>query len=140
MMMKTYLVSIAIAWPIIPHQVLASKFNGLNERCQPAPTAPEEWQIRQTFNFVDRGKTYQLVHSGTLDGGGSLCLLQGKSALPVGYKSSWYLDRVDRVSNKVFNVQIHDGNGNKTPTIKYRLNLTQPQKPQVQVLKKWIMD
>jgi hypothetical protein len=138
--MKTISILIAIACTALPNAILAAEFTGLNDRCQPAPTAPEEWTIRQTFNFTDRGKAYQLVHSATLDGGGSLCLLEGKSARLVGYKSGWYLDRVDRVSAKVFNVQIHDGNGNNTPTIKYRLNLTQPQNPQVKVLKQWIME
>lgn len=122
----------------LPTAGLASQFNGLDDRCQSAPTAPEAWKISQIFRFVDRGKSYQLIHSAAIDGSGSLCLVWGKSVRAVGYNQAWYLDRVDRVSDRVFNVEIHDGNGNNTPTIKYRLDLTQPQNPQVKVLKKWI--
>ncbi|PSB41043.1 hypothetical protein [Chamaesiphon polymorphus] len=138
--MKLISTLLAIACTGLMTPVLASEFNGLNDRCQPAPTAPEQWTIRQTFNFTDRGKSYKLVYSSTNDGSGSLCLLQGTSAKSVSYKPNWYLDRVERGSAKVFNVQIHDGNGNSSPTIKYRLNLTQPQNPQFTVLKQWIMD
>jgi hypothetical protein len=122
-----------------PSTAIAARFDGLNDNCQLAPKDPAEWVQRQSFKFVERGKSYKLIHSATLDGSGSLCLVSGKSAKPVGYKPDWYLDRVERVSDRVFNVQIHDGNGNNAPTIKYRLDLTQPQNPQVKVLKQWVM-
>lgn len=122
-----------------PSTALAEPSNGLNDNCQLASKDPAGWVQRRSFNFVARGKSYKLIHSATIDGSGSLCLVSGKSAKPVGYKPNWYLDKVDRVSDRVFNVQIHDGNGNNAPTIKYRLDLTQPQNPQVKVLKQWVM-
>jgi hypothetical protein len=147
--MKKTLMTVAsmtiMATPVIigfPLVALAQqKFNGLDQNCKPAPTAAEEWTIEKTFQFSDQGKNYKLVLSKTIDGSGSICLLQGKSSRPVGLKywESEFIDGVDRISAKVFTFQIHEGNGNPTPTKKYRLNLTQPQNPKISLLKKWII-
>jgi hypothetical protein len=124
-----------------PIAVAQKKFNGLDPNCKPAPTVAEEWTMEKTFQFADRGKNYKLVLSKTLDGSGSICLLQGKSSKPIGLKywDSEFIDGVDRVSAKVFTFQVHEGNGSPTPTKKYRMNLTQPQNPQIVLLKKWII-
>jgi hypothetical protein len=118
-----------------------NKFNGLDEKCKPAPTAPDEWTIEKTFPFADQGKNYKLVLSRTIDGSGSICLTQGKSSRPIGlrYWESEFIDGVDRVSAKVFTFQVHEGNGNPTPTKKYRLNLSNPQQPQISLLKSWVI-
>jgi hypothetical protein len=118
----------------------AASFNGFNEKCQLAPTAPEEWTIEKIFRFTHQGNSFKLVYSRTVDAGGSLCLITGKSANPVGakYWQSEYIDRVDRVSAKIFTFQIHQGNGNNTPVKKYQLDLTRPQGPKVVLLKEWI--
>jgi hypothetical protein len=132
------LIIVIISWIGLSDLASANKFNGLNENCQPAPTSLEEWTVRQTFRFTNRGKSYRLVWSSTIDGGGSLCSIGGKSPQPVGYNRGWYLDRVARISDRVFVVKIHDGNGNNTPAIKYRLDLSQPENPQTKILKRWI--
>jgi hypothetical protein len=117
-----------------------NKFNGLNEKCKPAPNAPEEWTIEKTFSFTEQGKNYKLVLSKTIDGSGSICQVQGKYSKPMGLKywESEFIDRVDRVSSKVFTFQVHEGNGGPFPTKKYRLNLSNPQKPQIALLRSWI--
>jgi hypothetical protein len=99
-----------------------------------------EWSVEKSFSFSDRGTSYQLVFSRTNDGTGSLCLAKGKTGKKVAlqYWNGEYIDRLDRVSTKVFTFQVHQGNGNNSPTAKYRLNLTQPQNPQVSLMKKWI--
>jgi hypothetical protein len=118
-----------------------NKFNGLDGKCKPAPTAPDEWTINKAFTFADQGKNYKLVLSRTIDGSGSICLTQGKSSRPIGLKywESEFIDGVDRVSAKVFTFQVHEGNGNPTPTKKYRLNLSNPKQPQISLLKSWVI-
>jgi hypothetical protein len=117
-----------------------NKFNGLDGACKPAPSS-DEWTIVKTFSFADQGKNYKLVLSRTIDGSGSICLTQGKSSRPIGskYWESEFIDRVDRVSAKVFTFQVHEGNGSPTPTKKYRLNLSNPQQPQISLLKSWVV-
>jgi hypothetical protein len=79
--------------------------------------------------------------SAASDGSGSICLTQSKSSRPIGLKywESEFIDRVDRVSAKVFTFQVHEGNGSPTPTKKYRLNLSNPQQPQISLLKSWVI-
>jgi hypothetical protein len=147
--MKKTLMTVAsmtiMATPVIigfPLVTLAQqKLNGLDQNCKPASSTAEEWMIEKTFQFSDQGKNYKLVLSKTIDGSGSICLLQGKSRRPVGLKywESEFIDGVDRVSAKVFTFQVHEGNGNPTPTKKYRLNLSRPENPQITLLKKWVI-
>jgi hypothetical protein len=147
--MKNALMLVASISVLVP-QVIAgfplpvsaqNKFNGLDEKCKSAPTSPDQWTIDKTFPFADQGKNYKLVLSRTIDGSGSICLTQGKSSRPIGLKywESEFIDGVDRVSAKVFTFQVHEGNGSPTPTKKYRLNLAQPQNPQITLLKSWII-
>jgi hypothetical protein len=132
-----------VSWSVLSalslNQAIAA-FDGLDHNCRPAPNAPEEWLIKRTYKFADRGKNYKLIYSTTHDGVGTICLFQGKSAKPVGLKywKDEYIDRVDFVKNKVFTFQIHQGNGNNTPYKKYRLDLTQPQSPKVTLVREWI--
>jgi hypothetical protein len=147
--MKKTLITVSLIATMASHTIIGSplaasaqkKFNGLDQNCKPAPTADEEWTIEKTFQFSDQGKNYKLVLSKTIDGSGSICLLQGKSSRPMGLKywESEFIDGVDQLSSKIFTFQIHEGNGNPTPTKKYRLNLTQPQNPKITLLKKWII-
>jgi hypothetical protein len=127
---NTFLISPISAW--------SADSIGFDDNCKAAST--NEWSVEKNFRFSDRGKAYQLVFSRTTDGSGSLCLVQGGSGKPVGLKywQSEYIDQVERVSAKVFTFQIHQGNGNNSPTAKYRLNLSQPQNPQITLLKKWV--
>jgi hypothetical protein len=122
--------------------ILTAPGKGLNEQCQSVPPAQdpdENWNMEKTFDFVDRGKSYKLVYSWRLPDSTSLCLVEGKTAVPLIYKEGAYIDKVERVRVKLFNVQIHEGNGNNVPATKYQLNLSQPQNPKVKVLKRWIM-
>ncbi|AFY95075.1 hypothetical protein [Chamaesiphon minutus] len=82
--MKLISILLAIACTGLNTPVVASEFNGLNDRCQPAAKDPAEWTIRQTFNFTDRGKSYNLVHSATSDGSGSLCLFSNSKFKNLG--------------------------------------------------------
>jgi hypothetical protein len=145
-MLKVWITAIAtslVSWPMVTalsiNQALAA-FDGLDHNCRPAPNAPEEWLIKRTYKFTDRGKNYKLIYSSTMDGGGSICLMEGKSAKPLGLKywKDEYLDRVDFLKTKVFTFQIHQGNGNNVPYKKYRLDLTQPQSPKVTLVREWI--
>ncbi len=121
---------------------LANQPNGLNEECKSVPPAQdpdENWKMEKTFDFVDRGKSYKLVYSWQLPDSTSLCLVEGKTATPIVLKEGAYIDKVERVRVKLFNVQIHEGNGNNVPATKYQLDLGQPKNPKVKVLKRWIM-
>ena len=122
--------------------ILTTPGKGLNEQCRsvaPAQDPDENWNMEKTFDFSDRGKSYKLVYSWQLPDSTSLCLLDGKSAVPLIYKQGAYIDKVERVRAKLFTVQIHEGNGNNVPATKYRLDLSQPQNPKVKVLKRWIL-
>jgi hypothetical protein len=143
-MLKVRITAVSLmCWPVVTalsiNQAIAA-FDGLDHNCRPAPNAPEEWLIKRTYKFTDRGKNYKLVYSSTLDGGGSICLIEGKYAKPVGLKywKNEYLDRVDFIKSKVFTFQIHQGNGGDTPYKKYRLDLTQPAAPKVTMIRNWI--
>jgi hypothetical protein len=124
-----------------PLSVSAQNKYGLDGECKPVSAASDGWTIDKTFPFTDQGKNYKLVLSRTIDGSGSICLTQGKSNRPIGLKywESEFIDRVDRVSAKVFTFQVHEGNGSPTPTKKYRLNLSNPQQPQISLLKSWVI-
>ncbi len=147
--MKKILITVALIATTVSQSIIGfplaaaaqKKFNGLDQSCKPAPTGDEEWTIEKTFQFSEQGKNYKLILSKMIDGSGSICLLQGKFSKPIGLKywESEFIDGVDRVSAKVFTFQVHEGNGTPTPTKKYRLNLTQPQNPQITLLKKWII-
>jgi hypothetical protein len=122
--------------------ILASQPSGLNEECKSLPPAQdpdENWNMEKTFDFSDRGKSYKLVYSWKLPDSTSLCLLEGKTARPIVLKEGAYIDKVERVRVKLFNVQIHEGNGNNVPATKYQLNLGQPQQPKIKVLKRWVL-
>jgi hypothetical protein len=122
--------------------ILTTPGKGLNEQCQSVPPTQDpddNWNMEKTFDFVDRNKSYKLVYSWQLPDSTSLCLLDGKTAVPLIYKQGAYIDKVERVRAKLFTVQIHEGNGNNVPATKYRLDLSQPQNPKVKVLKRWIM-
>jgi hypothetical protein len=114
----------------------------LNQECQAAPTDPAEWKIEKTFQFNSGHRAYRLIHSRTLDASGSICLGAAGSLRPVGtkYWQNAYLDRVDRLSPRIFTFQIHIGNG--TPTIyrKYKLDLSRPQRPKITFIKTWTED
>jgi hypothetical protein len=118
----------------------AAEFNGLNEKCQPAPTAPEEWKIENTFKFQSGNRTYRLVYSRTQDAGGSLCFGTGQSLRPVGaqYWQGEYVDRVTQLRNRVFMFQIHEGNGNPITNRQYKLDLTRPRNPKITLIKTWV--
>jgi hypothetical protein len=122
---------------------LAGAANGLNEECKSVPPdqdPDENWNMEKTFDFSDRGKSYRLVYSWKLPESTSLCLIEGKTATPIIFKQgAYYIDKVERVRVKLFNVQIHEGNGNNVPATKYQLNLGQPQNPKLKVLKRWIL-
>ncbi len=122
--------------------ILTTPGKGLNEQCQsvrPAQDPDENWNMEKTFDFSDRGKSYKLVYSWQLPDSTSLCLLEGKTVRPIIFKQGAYIDKVERVRVKLFNVQIHEGNGNNVPATKYQLNLGQPQQPKIKVLKRWIL-
>jgi hypothetical protein len=122
--------------------ILSGEVNGLNEECKSVPLSQdtdENWKMENKFKFTDRGRAYELVYSWKLPDSTSLCLLTGTSATPMFSKPGAYIDRVDRVRGKIFTFQIHEGNGNKVPATKYRLDLSQPQNPKLKVLKRWIM-
>jgi hypothetical protein len=121
-----------------PLASIAAAATAFDDSCE--PVSGNDWNVEKNFSFSDQGKSYQLVFSRTNDGSGSICLVRGKSGKQVAskYWKSEFLDRVDRVSSKIFTFQVHQGNGNNSPTAKYRLNLTQPQNPQVTLMKKWI--
>jgi hypothetical protein len=125
-----------------PVAILANQPNGLNEECKLLPAAQdpdENWKMEKTFDFSDRGKSYKLVYSWQLPDSTSLCLLEGKTATPIVLKQGAYIDKVERVRVKLFNVQIHEGNGSNVPATKYQLDLGQPKNPKVKVLRRWIM-
>ncbi len=117
-----------------------NKDNGLNAICKPDPNTPDGWKIEKSFSFNEQGKNYKLVYLRSFDSG-SICLVQGEYSKPIGLKywESEFIDAVDRVSAKVFTFQVHEGNGSPTPTKKYRLNLSNPQKPQITLLKSWVI-
>jgi hypothetical protein len=122
--------------------ILADEAQGLDDKCTVAPLSSnpdENWKMEKTFQFTDRGTAYKLVYSWQLPDSTSLCLLDGKTATPVGYQQGWYIDKVVRVRAKLFDVQIHDGNGSNVPAIKYRIDFGQPQKPKVKILRKWTL-
>ncbi len=127
-----------------PVTTLANKPNGRNDACKSVPPdqAPEQnWEMKKTFDFVDRGKSYKLVYSAHIDST-SLCLVEGKIATPIVFKKdvySYVVSKVERVGAKLFTVQIHEGNGPDAPNTKYQLDLGQPQNPKIKVLKRWIM-
>lgn len=114
----------------------AETFDGLDNTCR--PSSQGEWKLEKTYQFSHQGKSYRLIWSSFGDGTGSLCLVQGKTAQPIAEK---YLDafvnRLDRISAKVFTFQVSDGNGTNVPVKKYRLDLSNPQKPKVTLLKQW---
>jgi hypothetical protein len=121
---------------------LADEAQGFDDKCTVLPLSSnpdENWKMEKTFQFTDRGTAYKLVYSWQLPDSTSLCLLDGKTATPVGYQQGWYIDKVVRVRAKLFDVQIHDGNGSNVPALKYRIDFSQPQKPKVKILKKWIL-
>lgn len=122
--------------------ILANESPGLDEKCiaPPLSSNPDDnWKMEKTFQFTDRGTAYKLVYSWALPDRTSLCLLDGKTATPVGYQPSWYIDKVVRVRAKLFDVQIHDGNGSNVPALKYRIDFGKPQQPKVRILRKWIL-
>jgi hypothetical protein len=114
--------------------------DGLNEKCQPAPNDLQEWKKATTYNFSYLKKSYQLIWSRTIEGGGSLCLglARGKMRPIATQYTNEYMDKVDRVSAKVFNFQIHEGNGGDVPHKLYRLDLSDPERPKVKLIKRWI--
>jgi hypothetical protein len=117
---------------------LAQTSGGFDSNCRPA--SQEDWPVKQTYNFSHQGKSYKLIWSQSVDGTGFFCLAQGNSARPIADKFTGdsFVDRLDRVSAKVFTFQIHDGNGNNAPYKKYRLNLENPQQPKITLIKKWV--
>ncbi len=122
--------------------ILADEAQGLDDKCTAPPLSSnpdENWKAEKTFQFTDRGTSYKLVYSWQLPDSTSLCLVSGKTAVPLVYKEGAYIDKVERVRVKLFNVSIHEGNGSNVPATKYQLDLGQPQNPRVKVLKRWIM-
>lgn len=124
-----------------PVATLANKPNGLTEDCKslpPVQDSEQNWEMKKTFDFVDRGKSYKLVHSWFVDSS-SLCLVEGKTATPIVFKKdvySYFVSKVERVGAKLFTVQIHEGNGPDAPHTKYQLDLGQPKNPKIKVLKR----
>jgi hypothetical protein len=71
----------------------------------------------------------------------SVDLASSRSLKPIAVKywSREFIDRLDRVSSKVFTFQVHQGNGTPSPTFKYRLDLNNPDQPRVTLMKKWVV-
>jgi hypothetical protein len=109
-------------------------------RPDPDPNSPEGLRLEKTYQFNHQGKSYRLIWLRSYaDGTGSFCLAQGKTMKPIvdKYIGDSAVDRLDRLSAQVFTFQVHDGNGNNVPHMKYRLDLSNPQQPKVTLLKKW---
>jgi hypothetical protein len=112
--------------------------SGFDENCR---SNVDDWRTVKKYPFSVRGKSYTLIYSAFVDGSGSLCLARPRSIKPIAakYWSREFIDRLDRVSPKVFTFQVHQGNGTPSPTFKYRLDLNHPEQPQVRLIKKWVV-
>jgi hypothetical protein len=107
----------------------------ISEACRPS----EGWDLGKTYRFNHQGKSYRLIWFRGIDGTGSFCLALGNTAQPIvdKYIGDSFVDRLDQLSARVFTFQVHDGNGNNVPVRKYRLDLSNPQRPKVTLLKQW---
>jgi hypothetical protein len=136
LIMKTIFVGLTLLFALaLPGHT--ETFDGLDANCR--PNSPEEWKLEKTYQFSHQGKSYRLIWSRTQDASGSFCLAQGKNVQPIAakYLGDYYVDRLDRLSAQVFTFQVHDGNGNNVPVRKYRLDLSNPQRSKVTLLRQW---
>jgi hypothetical protein len=114
----------------------------LNTNCQQVAERWDTWRVDQRYAFQAGGQSYWFVVATYQDGASRLCLTRPGYAqgvpLAVPELQNQYIDRIFQVgSGSSFLIDHRDGNGRAVLITRYRLNLTNPSRPQLTQLKRW---
>ena len=119
----------------------AQKTAYLDSTCQPTAEQWDAWRVVYRQVFKAGGKLHGLLVSKYQDGASQLCLAEPDGSrghrLDVPTLQNQFIGDMRHEAGASFVIVVNHGNGRLVNLTRYRLNLSNPSRPQLTVLEQW---